>query len=684
MGVFSDFVSGFAIGSGYSPEGSTTEDRKLSAAERADLISGISQMRLALARAYRQQNDSAIQLLSEQMDTYNSNRKLSGEILRTVLTNEGKVDVARLQAQAANIRNLRDNRVKALTTINSAGDRMYQSIVLKYLDPTLQLSPSDRSATIWAVLKSMPPSPETSVAMSLAQQDPSVGPPPGDAAGAVGRAQAAYDLVRAQVDALDSTAGKLDAGGTPTPAESVAILEILRAPQALPTYAEAKTTVGDPEGISGIEGQIASFERQLADTRGGADYRPTNEELQALAANPSYRKWAEARGFRLGDVRDSGVYVQGRGDLGAFLAARLEKQGKTLFTGAGKLGDAEQVEVFPAVQTPSTPVEPPPEEILVDDDTVVFVDEEGTVKILTPSMDFIRELDPEKDSADIKAAAAKLKPEAPEPLPNITLEGRAIPPAYGDNINTTKRLAVRDGNMTFEVVLKKNDAGQWVESERIERPRYNFLQLPVAPGVSSEKERKKEQRSVVQAERSAAKAADQEQAVIQREEKKAEQEAVAAEKEAARAEKEVLYGPGVIAPAPTPVDERGKPEGALPPQKRDVPPILTEEESAPVIDVSTEFAAPASPVDRSPEDQALDRKIERMASGPGGVSGFTPADAERQQQLAIQQADRALALSTSTDMPKAEPAPQETSRQRLMRKYGKSVGAAAGKAEPLQ
>lgn len=680
MGIFQDFVEGFAYGQGYSPEDSIAE-RKLSATERADLISGISQMRLALARAYRQQNDSAIQLLSEQMDVYNANRKLSGDILRTILNNEGKVDVANVQAQAANLRNIRDNKTRAISNVYAAGQRLFLDVVGRYIDPTKQLSPGDRAQTIWRVLAEMPPTPALAIAMQQAAAE--YGDPTGAAAQKQSNAEGALANIQAEIDALTKVVEDADAGRIPSPADAVAILEILKAPQSLPTYEEAKLTVGAPEGISGIEGQISEFEQQLADTRQGRYAGPSNEELQALAGNPSYRKWAEARGFTLGDVRDSGVYVPGRGDLAAFLAAQFEKQGKTFFTGAHKLGDTESIEVVPQGFV-STPVVPP-EDVQVDEDTVVFTDEEGNIKILTPSMDFVRDFDPEKDSADIKAAVAQLKPEQPEVVTR-TLEGRAIPPAYGDNINTTKRLAVREGNTTFEVVLKKNPEGMWVEAERIERPRYNFLTLPVAPGVSSQKERRREERAVVQAEKAAALAADQEQAVIAQEEKKAEREAVAAEKEKARAEREVLSGPAIPpAPVSTPADERGKPAGALPPQKRDVPPILAPDEPNPpeqVVDVSAEFAAPA-PVDRSPEDQALDRKMSRMASGPGGPSGYTEADALRQQQLAIQQADRALALSQSPATPEPVKAP-ESARQRLLRKYGKSVGATVSTTEPPQ
>jgi len=692
MGIFQDFVEGFAYGQGYSPEDSIAE-RKLSATERADLISGISQMRLALARAYRQQNDSAIQLLSEQMDVYNTNRKLSGDILRTILNNEGKVDVANVQAQAANLRNIRDNKTRAISNVYSAGQRLFLDVVGRYIDPTKQLSPGDRAQTIWRVLAEMPPSPALAIAMRQAQAE--YGDPTGAAAQKLNNAEGALANIQAEIDALTKVVEDADAGRIPSPADAVAILEILKAPQSLPTYEEAKLTVGAPEGISGIEGQIAEFERQLADTRSGRYAGPTNEELQALAGNPSYRKWAEARGFALGDVRDSGVYVPGRGDLAAFLAAKFEKQGKTFFTGAGKLGDTEQVEVVPQGFT-STPVVPP-EDVQVDEDTVVFTDEEGNIKILTPSMDFVRDFDPEKDSADIKAAAAKLKPEQPEVVAR-TLEGRAIPPAYGDNINQTKRLAVREGNTTFEVVLKKNPEGMWVEAERIERPRYNFMTLPDMPGTSDAAQRRKEKRDVLREERKAAREAKAEQQVINREETKAEREAKAAAEKKARAEREVLSGPGFNAgsgpkPKPNDVDQRGKPPGANPPDKRGVPPIPDfEEDAAPPEPPGSqgggskgegpgaeapESKPPEPPVaDRSPEDQALDQAMSKMAQGSGGPSGFTHEDARKQQQLAIQQADRALELSNA---PSPEPEPvqvAETSRQRLLRKYGKSVGAA--------
>lgn len=681
MGALSEFARGY-LGVTEDNKGEIV-DRKLSSEERKVLLSYLSQLDQAIARAQRQYDESAIELLQERAKIYNSDRKLVNQILTTSMNNQGKLQVEQLKAQAADVRNLRDNRVKALTTINNRGMNMYERIVAQYLDPTVVSSAVDRANVVWSVLAEMPATAATYVAMRQAQD--AFGSPPVKASAKFAAAESAYKQSKKEADNLTQYSLKLDEGQSLTPTELKNFALILQQPANIsaPTLADARLELGAGPDVTDLKEQKKDIKAQLDMLQreaGSSGIRnPTIEELGLFADSPQYRAWAEARGFRLGERRDNGSYVPGRGDMAAYWAAQAERQGKTMFSRANKLGGEVEIQLGGQSEAVKEPVTLPD---MVDvSDTIMLVKDKDTnetvlVNLLTEEQNVVLDAEGKptafyaqfEATPGVKEAVAKMTPPpVDETIPATigTIKGKEIPPAWGDDPAKTKRVAVRDGNTTYEVVLKRNEAGQWEERERKEAPRFNFAVLPD----------------------------------IRLPEFQPRKDTVVAEVKVPKPVKEELPAPVVAQPMkaaplgekPMPdevvaPDQRGKPSGALPPVKaaRQVPPILTEEEivnETPMFDAENIKPNPIEEaISVDTEGAALDRKVAKMQSGEEGVSGFTPEDAAKQQQLAIQQAKDAVAMTRTPVKPTV--APSETPEQRrlrILKQFGGTIGSTATK-----
>ena len=296
----------------------------------------LRQLYAAIDDAYQSGDTAALRVYQAQMDAYTDLAAQRGRLMQTLIQNEGRMSVAQMQAAAADIRNIRDNYARMLAG-NEARARAAMSRIeagIAARDPALarDQAPAYRAAVVAAQAASLDPKDPASW---LVYQDYQRRFPAETAAAFpaawVSEAQAANASQQAQLASLNNAAsgaagGRLDTTGL---IRTLQQLDTLSGPQ--PTMESARAQTLSPERqarIAQLEQQVGALEEQVGGVAKAGTTAPgvgglTQAEAEGMLTDPRFRAWAESRGYKLGEVRDTG-YVMGPQDIAALRAASRE------------------------------------------------------------------------------------------------------------------------------------------------------------------------------------------------------------------------------------------------------------------------------------------------------------------------------------------------------------------------
>lgn len=295
----------------------------------------------AIDTAQRTGDTAALKVYQEQMEAYNNAAQQRARLLQTITETQGRLSVEQMRTAAADVRNIRDNYSRLLAGNQSRAEAMRRQVEssIAARDPNLiRDDPAAyRESVLRAVVAMLDPSdPASAVVLDYYASSPGWG---GEgavkaAASAAGRpdllnqARAARGTQARQMEELAGLeaqvgSGKVDAGA------ATAVLQ--QPPPGMPTLAAAREEADSPERrerVATLEAQVDALERQIggvvqAEATDAKLGGLTREQAQAVLQDPRFRAWAESRGYKLGEMRDTG-YAISPGDIAALRGATRE------------------------------------------------------------------------------------------------------------------------------------------------------------------------------------------------------------------------------------------------------------------------------------------------------------------------------------------------------------------------
>lgn len=648
----------------------TTSASDLSGEDAQDLLRDKYRLLTSLYDALEEQkrdiNSQAVDLYEADMRAYTSAQQAKARLLQSISEGRDKLTQEQIRQMGANARTLMETQGRLLATYGSRGRSKYESVARAVYgaDPIRgdNDQPGYRTAVLLKLADLDPNDPATKLAIEAALESFGMSEAnlPNSTRRTYAAASASYaKAVKAQED-MKSLVDSADAG-TLTAEEAQARMSSL--PDfAPPSFTAKRTEVEGQTDVSELQAKIAALEGdiQSSETTTGKIGNVSRDEALAILQNPSFRAWAESRGFKLGEVRDGG-YVPRVGDYAALSAAARELAGGPVFR-KGREGASASYQV---VKPEEAGIEA---SLKYDDEGKVtdgwFVHPNGVIvrvdaatgkttivqqggKWISPAERAAWEAQSKESPAvprmyggaaltDVEFQRLQGQPiyvdqfelgQPPGPGAYVDVVGVEQPIRLGDDPNTTRRIRTETGAI---VTLKRDEAGNWTMADAAD---WGNIKKPPEPEYSR-----------------------------------------ATKAETRRWEERIAQLPGEPGKEAAPAAEPSRPPGFF---ARVASKVRSQRKGDEVTEAGGSAVSPAVPVPVAsaaapslstpivvtPEEEtaapAYTRALAGMAKDKAGRPlGITPETEAAQQALALAQADRALA-ATRGGPPIAKPATPE-------------------------
>ena len=314
----------------------TTDSSGLSDEEAAALLDDKYRMLTSLYDSLEEQkrdvNSHAVDLYESDMRAYTEAQKAKARLLQSIMEGENRLTQEQIKQAGANARTLMETQARLLATYGSRGRAKYESVARAVYgaDPIRgdNDQPGYRTAVLLKLADLDPTDPATKLAIeaAMAAYGMSESNLPNSTRRTYSAASASYaEAIKAQQDM--AALARAASTGELTAEEVRAKVDAL--PDMVPPSLSAKTAeVAGNTDLDAIKAKIAEVEASIASVE---NPEATVGGMPAIAAyaimqDPSFRAWAESRGFKLGEERDIG-YVPRMGDYAAMAAAARELAG---------------------------------------------------------------------------------------------------------------------------------------------------------------------------------------------------------------------------------------------------------------------------------------------------------------------------------------------------------------------
>jgi len=484
----------------------------------------LAEMYDALNRYYQGVDTAALELVEQQFKADQEAIRLYGRLKAEAIGADGRVDVARINARAADIRNMRETQARLLAVYGSRGRSLWDSISRGAAQFTTD-SQAQRTYLEQQVALADPNDPASHVLYEIAATKGITVP-----ADNRSKAQTAYTAYERELQGLDTILMATRTGVSPQ--SVVAAIDVLtqsaseREAGKDARFQEARSAVlGADERGAALKKKIEELESSIdtlvsPTSQAKREWRLnglTRDEAVDILEDPDFRQWAEARGLRLGETSDRG-YIFSRGDVVALRAASRERRGlpvlhsgkpaatETTFQVARPADRMLAADQF-SIEWDAETGKPKGKGYAIARDGAIieinFAAEAGQPALRTigqPSESGEIAWSSPKDRAAYEAAIENAPPgefslgNKPLDLGRIgdsdvrssvtldtlqravptqeqeygTIRGRVLPPNINDDPAKTRRiLSINpDTNAQEEVVLKKDENGNWTVAQR--------------------------------------------------------------------------------------------------------------------------------------------------------------------------------------------------------------------------